>query len=64
MSDLMDTKKAEKTRSKSEDAGEIIHGDNWQLNHNEYVIVKKPNGDIVTGNKVEKPDDDELMMNW
>ncbi len=62
MSDLMDTKKVTKTRTKAEEGGEIIHADNWQLNHNEYVIVKKPNGEIVTGNKVEKPDEDETMI--
>ncbi len=62
MSDLMDTSKVEKTKTKAQDSGEIYHSENWQLNHNEYVIVKKPNGEVVTGSKVEKPDDDEMMI--
>lgn len=64
MNDLMDTKKVTKTNSKAQEGGEIVHGTDWQLNHNEYVAVKKSNGEIVTGNKVEKPDDDEIMMGW
>lgn len=61
MNDLMDTSKVTKSNTKAQEAGEIVHSENWQLNHNEYVIVKKPNGEIVTGCKVEKPDEDDLM---
>ncbi len=62
MSDLMDTKKVTKTNTKAQEAGEVIYGEKWELDHNEYVKVKKPNGEYVTGCKVEKQDDD--LMNW
>ena len=58
----MDTKKVTKTNTKAQEAGEIVHGENWELNHNKYVKVQKPNGEVVTGCKVEKQDDD--LMNW
>lgn len=62
MSDLMDTKKVVKTNKKAQEGGEIIHGNEWQLNHNEYVVVKKSDGTIVTGCKVEKPNEDDLII--
>lgn len=61
MSDLMDTKKVVKTNTKAQEGGEIINGSHWQLDHNEYVVVKKNDGTIVTGCKVKKPDEDDLM---
>lgn len=50
--DLMDTKVSVKTKTKAEEAGIVEHND-WTLNHNCYVGVRKANGDLVEGNKVE-----------